>query len=88
MYQEREIMVDFIKKIMPSKMKAKTILWWVTFNAVGLWWYSAITSKPLDGSIAIMYTAIVGAFAGSKGYEAYQNKCKDPKNMGTDGEGN
>jgi len=69
--------LECAKSIMPSKMKGKTIMWWITVNAIGLWWYSAISGKALDGSIAVMYGTAVTLFGGGKIAETVQQAKSD-----------
>jgi len=67
-------LIQFMKAVLPSRMKGKAIMWWMSFNLVGLWWWSAITEKPLDGTITATYIAALGAFVGSKGHELYEQR--------------
>lgn len=45
---------------------------------IGLSIYSTIKGKAIDGSVAAMYTAAVAAYAGSKGYESFQQAKAAP----------
>lgn len=58
-------MKDFIRSLLPSKMKGKTVMWWITVNVLGMCWYAMVFDKSLDGSIAAIYGMAVGAFAGT-----------------------
>lgn len=57
---------EFIKSMFPSRMKGKTIMWWITVNVFAMCWYAMIADKSLDGSIAAIYGLALGAFAGEK----------------------
>lgn len=72
--QKFEPIIECFKAMLPSRMKGKTIMWWMSFNVVALWWYATLFDKPLDGSIAAIYIAALGTFAGSKGFEYYQER--------------
>ena len=77
--------VECLRSVLPSRMKGKTIMWWMTLNVMALWWYAMLFDKSLDGSIAAIYIAALGVFAGSKGYELTEIRKqklaseKDPK---------
>lgn len=57
---------DILKSMSPSRMKGKTIMWWITFNVFFMGWISMIFDMRMDGSIAVIYGIAIGAFAGGK----------------------
>lgn len=65
--------IECLKSVMPSRMKGKSVVWWMSFNIVGLWWYAMVFDKTLDGSIATIYIAALGFYSGTKSFEHYQN---------------
>ena len=67
-----EPIVECARSILPSRMKAKTIMWWITVHILSMCWYATLMGKPLDGSIAAIYGIAIGAFSGTKVYESYQ----------------
>ena len=58
--------IECSKSVLPSRMPAKTIMWWITVNVFAMCWYALINGKPLDGSIAAIYGLALGAFTGKK----------------------
>ena len=64
--------VECARSILPSRMKGKTIMWWITVSVQAMCWYALIANKPLDGSIAAIYGIAIGAFSGTKIVEAVQ----------------
>ena len=66
--------VECARSILPSRMKGKTIMWWITVNVLAMAWYCLITKRNLDGSIATIYGIAITAFVGSKGHELYEQR--------------
>lgn len=59
-------LIECARSLLPSRMPAKTIMWWITISVQGMCWYALVNGKPLDGSIAMIYGIAVGAFTGKK----------------------
>jgi hypothetical protein len=61
--------IELMKSVLPSRMQAKTIMWWITVSTFAMCWYVTLHYKDgarLDGAIAMIYGIAVGAFAGKK----------------------
>jgi len=69
-----QLVIECMKAFTPSRMRGKTIMWWMSFNVVALWWYSAISGHAMDSVVGMTYGAAVAAFAGSKGHELYEQR--------------
>jgi hypothetical protein len=72
-------MIEILKSILPSRMKGKTIMWWITVNILAMCWYGIIADKALDGSIAVIYAAALAAFAGTKINETITDRRIKPR---------
>jgi hypothetical protein len=64
--------MELLKTIALFLAKGKLIMWVYTINMILLSWYATVMEKTIDGSVAIMYTAALGAWAGKKGFDKYQ----------------
>ena len=71
--------IDCIKSILPSRMQAKTIMWWITMNILGMCWYALIANKPLDGSIAAIYGIAITGFTGKKIVDTVTDRRTKPR---------
>ena len=71
--------MDFFKSLLPSRMQAKTIMWWITVNVFAMCWYAMIAGKNLDGSIAAIYGMALAAFTGKKMVDTVTDRRVKPR---------
>ena len=69
MSEQFKWIVELMKSALPSRMKGKTVMWWITANVIAMCWYVTLHYKDgarLDGAVSIVYGIAIGAFAGNK----------------------
>lgn len=79
--------IECAKSVLPSRMPAKTIMWWVTANVLAMCWYAMIADKTLDGSIAAIYGIAIGAFTGKKVVDTLTERRSTPRKVPDSDEG-
>ena len=63
------------------------IMLFFTVNVIAMCWYSIVMGKTMDGSIAVCYTAAIGAYVGRKSFAEYQTiKQQSVKKVMEDGD--
>lgn len=87
MIQTFHPMIECAKSMLPSRMKGKTIMWWITVHVLGMCWYAMIADKSLDGSIAAIYGMALGAFSGTKIAETVTERRSAPRKAPDSDEG-
>lgn len=61
--------LELMKSLLPSRMKGKTIMWWITVHILAMCWYVTLHYKEgarLDGAISVIYGIAITGFAGKK----------------------
>ena len=64
--------MEILKAIALFLAKGKLIMWLYTINMILLSWYATVKGIPIDGSVAIMYSAALTGWVGKKGFDDYQ----------------
>jgi len=80
MGRKLDILSSFITSL--PKSKGKSILFFFTINIIGMCWYSTISGKPLDTSIAAIYGIVVAAYTSKSAYSLYENRKKNIPDAG------
>lgn len=71
-----ELFLACVKELLPSRMKGKAIMWWMTFNLVVLWWVSTLFKLTIDTVVGITYSAAVAAYVGGRQHEMYEQRMQ------------
>jgi hypothetical protein len=62
-------------------LKGGVIMGFYSFSMIGLSFYSVMAGKPIDGSVAAMYSTAALAFAGSRAHKNWLDSQSDNSNI-------